>query len=320
MKTNEQTFYYKHNRLQQLRGFCFAAQYGSISRAAKQMGLTHSSVSLQIKALEDDMGRALFTRHGPKITLTADGAHLLEMALPLVDGIQNLHAQFDHEINVKINTELRIAANASGKNFLMPPILRDYLRSHPTIKVVMHYVEHAEAMELLNSGSVDIAILARHDHVPFPKTCEYIPVFYCKPCLITLPDHPLAGRRNLLVSEINRYPLVLPTKALQVIPNLRETFGRTSERNTQLEFINSDTFREYIEAGLVITIAPDIWIRENDFLVATPLSHLFPDTDYGMVRLRNKPMPTKVSDLLDAMRQYALKRANVKSQARLAHA
>lgn len=36
MKSTKQTFYYKHNRLQQLRGFCFAAQYGNITRAAEQ--------------------------------------------------------------------------------------------------------------------------------------------------------------------------------------------------------------------------------------------------------------------------------------------
>lgn len=301
-------FYYKHNRLQQLRGFCFAAQYGNISHAAKSMGLAHTSVSLQIKALEEDIGCVLFKRQGPKIRLTEEGAKLLEMAQPLVDSIHNLYEQFHHEVSVKINSELHIAANASGKNFLLPRILRDYLELYPSIKAVVHYVEHHEAMKLLEKGAADIAILARHDHQPFPKACEYIPIFYCKPCLITLPDHPLAGRKNLLVSEISRYPLALPTKELQVIPNLRETFDAIGKKPTRIEFTNSDTFREYIEAGLVSTVAPDIWMREDDWLVATSLSHLFPDTDYGMVRLRNKTMPKHVRDLLDLMRQHALKR------------
>lgn len=303
-----ENFYYKHNRLQQLRGFCFTAQYGNISRAAKSMGLTHTSVSLQIKALEEDIGCTLFERQGPKIRLTEEGTKLLEMAQPLVDSIHNLYEQFHHEVGVKINSELHIAANASGKNYLLPRILREYLDLYPSIKVVVHYVEHDEAMKLLDSGAADIAILARHDHMPFPKACEYIPIFYCKTCLITLPDHPLAGRKNLLVSEIIRYPLALPTKELQVIPNLRETFTASGSPNNRIEFTNSDTFREYIEAGLVATIAPDIWMRENDWLTATSLAHLFPDTDYGMVRLRNKPMQKNVKNLLDLMRQHALKR------------
>ncbi|MFV2068133.1 MAG: LysR family transcriptional regulator, partial [Pirellulales bacterium] len=46
---------YKHNRLQQLRGFCYAARAGSISKAADRMALSQPSVSLQIQALEREM-------------------------------------------------------------------------------------------------------------------------------------------------------------------------------------------------------------------------------------------------------------------------
>lgn len=315
MPAASQKFYYKSNRLQQLRGFCFAAQFGNISRAAAHLGLSQSSVSLQIKALEEELDCQIFTRIGPRIALTPAGEKLLQMALPLVDGIQDLYDEFHAATKARILSELHVAVNASAKNFLLPPVLREYLGNNADSRVVLHYVEHAEAMDLLKSGTVDIAVLARHDHLPFPKQCEYIPVFYCKSCLITLPDHPLAHRENLSVSEINRYPLVLPSKEMQIIPNLRETFEPTMQHQAQVDFINSDTVREYIEEGLVITIAPDVWVRKQDTLVATPLTHLFPDTDYGMVRMRSKPMPRKVRDLLDVMRAHAIKRPKERKSA-----
>jgi len=85
---------YKQNRLQQLRGFCYAAQEGSISRAAERMYLSQPSVSLQIQALERELETTLFDRNGPKIELTHDGRLLFELAQPLVDGFNHLEETF----------------------------------------------------------------------------------------------------------------------------------------------------------------------------------------------------------------------------------
>ena len=60
-------FYYKQNRLKQLRAFCFTAQFKSMSKAAEQMFLSQPSISLLIQSLEKDLGQKLFIRKGPKI-------------------------------------------------------------------------------------------------------------------------------------------------------------------------------------------------------------------------------------------------------------
>src|SRR5450755_1607005 len=85
---------YKQNRLQQLRGFCYAVRHKSISKAAESMLLSQPSVSMQIKALEREFGAQLFERHGPRITLTHDGGRLYELARPLVDAIDGLENAF----------------------------------------------------------------------------------------------------------------------------------------------------------------------------------------------------------------------------------
>jgi DNA-binding MarR family transcriptional regulator len=82
--------YYKHNRLQQLKGFCYAVQTGSISRAAERMFLSQPSVSLQIQALEKELNVTLFERRGPRIRLTPEGQTLYELSLPLLEGLDTL--------------------------------------------------------------------------------------------------------------------------------------------------------------------------------------------------------------------------------------
>ncbi len=56
-------FYYKNNRLQQIRGFCNTVTYGSLAKAAKILNLTQSSISLQIKTLERDLNTSLIKRN-----------------------------------------------------------------------------------------------------------------------------------------------------------------------------------------------------------------------------------------------------------------
>ena len=88
--TRRLTHAYKGSRLPQLRSFCFAAQAGSVSKAAERMFLSQPTVSLQIQALERELKTALFERRGPRITLTPEGKTLYELALPLVEGIDAL--------------------------------------------------------------------------------------------------------------------------------------------------------------------------------------------------------------------------------------
>ena len=73
--------YYKQNRLKQLRAFCYAAQAGSISKAAETLYLSQPSVSLQIQALERELNTTLFERRGPNIRLTPEGAILPALSL-----------------------------------------------------------------------------------------------------------------------------------------------------------------------------------------------------------------------------------------------
>ena len=81
---------YQHNRHAQLRAFCLAVQLGSISKAAEKLDLAQPTVSLQIQALEQELGELLLERRGPKISPTPAGLALFELALPLVQGMDSL--------------------------------------------------------------------------------------------------------------------------------------------------------------------------------------------------------------------------------------
>ena len=76
--------------LRELRSFCTAARLGGISRAALDLDLGQPTVTTHIRKLEEEMGTALFDRSKRPIRLTPSGAALIELAAPLIEGIDDL--------------------------------------------------------------------------------------------------------------------------------------------------------------------------------------------------------------------------------------
>src|SRR5512136_2103761 len=112
-RTTPSGYRYKQNRFQQLRGFSYAAASGSISKAARRMGLSQPAVSQQIQTLENELGVALFVRRGARIQLTADGRLLYELAVPLIEQLQNLDEQFRSRRSEVDQGHIELAAGTS---------------------------------------------------------------------------------------------------------------------------------------------------------------------------------------------------------------
>ena len=95
IKESRAPLYYKQNRLKQLRAFCMAAKTRSISRAAEQLFQSQSTVTLQIQALEREMGLCLFERRGRRMALTPEGEVLRELAQPLQASLRSRERFWD---------------------------------------------------------------------------------------------------------------------------------------------------------------------------------------------------------------------------------
>src|SRR6185312_14675348 len=91
-------FYYKGNRYKQLRAFVAIAKLGTLARAAESLFLSSPSISLQLQALERELGRQLVERGRRRVTLTRAGQALFEQARPLVEGMDTLDTRFHSAI------------------------------------------------------------------------------------------------------------------------------------------------------------------------------------------------------------------------------
>ena len=99
MAVERKRIYHKRNRLRQLRAFCQVARLSSITQAAESLGVSQPSVSIQVRELENELETGLFDRSGTGIALTRAGKRFVDLAEPLVQGMDELSVTLDASIS-----------------------------------------------------------------------------------------------------------------------------------------------------------------------------------------------------------------------------
>ena len=286
MTDDRRRLYYKQNRLKQLRAFCFAAQSGSISRAAESMFLSQPSISLLIKALEKDLKEPLFERKGPKIKLTKEGSILLDLALPLVEGLESLPEALSERCNNTVSGELNIAAGESTIMYILPKIIKQFKTAFPQIRVQLNNVTGRDGLTMLRAGEVDFAVGSM---LNVPDDIIYIPTLTYDPVLITPLDHALAGKVDVTIEDIGPYGLILPPRHLSTWRMVQLVFQQHRvDFKVALEAGGWEVIKKYVEMGLGVSIVTSICLSEDDNLASIPLNKYFPQRNYGIVVRRGK--------------------------------
>lgn len=295
----ERTVRYKHNRLQQLRGFCFAAREGSISKAAERMYLSQPSVSLQIQALERELDTTLFDRNGPKIELTHDGEMLYELAQPLVDGFNSLEENFQARRNHIERGRLEIAAGGSTIQYVLPPYVDRFVHEHPGIDLKLRNVTGREGLELLRAGEVDFCVGPMLD---IPEDIKFHPIVDYEPMLITPKGHPLAQRKRILPRHISKYPLILPPRHLSTWRQVEFVFAQERlNYEVKLEVGGWEVIKKYVELGMGVSIVMSICIQGNENLEVIPVGEHFPKRTYGVVWRKGKQLSPQARGFIRMM-------------------
>jgi DNA-binding transcriptional LysR family regulator len=294
--------------------FCVVVECRAhISKAAQSLQLSQPSVSMKIRRLERYLKYKLFEKKGTRLNLTLQGQTFYRSisgyAQSLTQFKSIIDAQAGHQVH---NKSLSVLGNMSSFHYLLPKISKHFLDNQSDVQLTLNFGETNQAIEWLHSGDIDIALLPHRAFDEFPKDCEYFPIFFFTPCLITKKDHPLAGKKNLTIQEIAKYNLILPSPDLIVIPNLYEIFPQNQEAKTlKLQMKNIESGRKFVESGLAITISSDIILDEDDpYLVGTSLAHLLPFVNYGILLSKKRNMPQyfkAFKDSCDAVNQLYYK-------------
>lgn len=146
-----------------LRTFIAVVDNASFTRAAERVGRTQSTVSLQIRKLEQNLGRPVFERDGREFLLTPDGEILLNYArqlLHLADEARSRILEPDVEGNVRLGTPEDFAT------VYLPDILARFARTHPRVALEVNCNFSSNLLEGFSKGEYDLVLVKREPQGP----------------------------------------------------------------------------------------------------------------------------------------------------------
>jgi len=274
------------DRLKQLRAFCHAARLGSITRAAEYLYTSQPAVSQQVRALEEELLVTLFERSGPRISLSAPGRRLYAAAMPVVVGMDRLPDTFAERHRGELSGEFRIAAGRTSATYLVPALLKPFLERHPGTRVNVRTGTGRERLDWLRAYEVDIAFGAVDVPPPdlsfhFTTSSRYF--------LITAEDHALAGRESVDLAEAVKYPAIVPPSGT----SLRRAADLVIRQHrlaidAVMEVGGWSVVKRYVEAGVGLSIVPDLCLTERDRVWRAPFDRYFSDRRYGVLMRRDQ--------------------------------
>ena len=176
----------KHASFRQLATFHAVARLGSVSLAADEMHLTQPAVSIQIGTLEESAGTPLLQRTGRGIRLTEAGELLAGYASRILDLWREAGDEMAMLQGVFSGT-LRVGAITTAE-YLLPPILVNFAKAHPKVKVKLQVGNRDEIVRMLAGQEIDIAIMGR----PPAELKTDASAFAKHPmAFLAAPSHPL---------------------------------------------------------------------------------------------------------------------------------
>jgi DNA-binding transcriptional LysR family regulator len=297
-----QRLYYKGNRLKQLRAFSYVVKFGTLARAADALFLSASSVSLQLSALEKELGTRLLERTRPRLALTREGQMLYDIVRPLVEGIENLDQQFRTLRRGLDAGEVNVAAGASTIQYLLPQLVRDYRERFPEVRLQLSNVTGKDGLSLLRSDQVDFAFGSMLD---VPHDLSYEPVHWFDPMLIMPLDHPLAEKADILLQDLSPYGLILPPQRLTTYRLVDLVFQQSKvPYRVAIEVGGWEVIKQYVAMGLGISIVTGICINESDRarLAVRNMRRYFPQRSYGVVVRKGKYLSAQARAFIDLIK------------------
>lgn len=240
-------------QLETLKMFCDLAETESFTRAAQISEVTQSAVSQQISALERHFKSILIERSKKKFRLTREGQVLYDYAKQMIQTYESLQSKLQ-EIKDVISGTIRIATIYSIGLHDLPPYLKKYLKTFPTVNVHVEYRRANQVYDDVLGNVVDLGLVA---YPVRDSKLEMIPLRKDRLVLICHPHHPFAKSSSVKLSVLSGQKFIgfepdIPTR--KAIDKILKDHGVLVQN--VMEFDNIETVKRAVEIDAGIAIVP----------------------------------------------------------------
>ncbi len=217
--------------LRHLRTLLMLARTGSLTETGRQLHLTQSAISYQIKALEDHYGVRLFERKANPPRFTPAGRRLLDLA----QDVQRLVVDAEHDLEKVARSEagqLRISVGCHSSFDWLLPANEHFRNRYPDIELDFIMGWQAEPVELLRQGAADMVVLS--EPMEAPDVVQF-PLFSFEIVAVLPKEHPLLAKPYLTATDFAGETLItypLPDHRLDLVHKVLRPAGIDTRRRT----------------------------------------------------------------------------------------
>lgn len=254
--------------LRQLKYFVRIAETLNFSEASRTLYVTQSTLSQQIKSLEDELGSLLFQRDSHSVTLTESGQMLLPLARQTLMDASSCKEQIK-DLQEMLTGELNIGVTYSFSPILTETV-KNFMKEYPGVKLNIQYKNMEELMGLLRRREVDF-VLSFKSNRPYDEI-ESHNLFEDKLSVIMRKDHALASKSSISIGDLTKHRLAFPAKGLQARNAIEKYIDLEASRlNVCLEINEANILLDIVQHNNVFTILSEATIRGREMLKAIPL-------------------------------------------------
>ena len=289
--------------LRQIRSFLSIAETLHFGRTAELIHLSQPALSLQIKALEEEVGVRLFERNRRKTTLTAAGLAFRDDAAAALSQLEQAKRSARLAANGKLGL-LRIGFISTVGSEIVPNIVRLFRALNPEVEFSLRAIPTADQVQMLESGSLDIGFF----RLPIGghSALEVVTVHRERFVLVVPASHKLATRKRVRLSEVSGQNFVLYERAYApgfhdlifgmlrdagIVPNISQTAAELS------------MLISLVDAHMGVAILPLSAVKHSvASVVACDILDRIPMSEIGMAVRKGTRAP-----VVDNFRSFALK-------------
>lgn len=244
----------------QLKTFLRIVDTNSFTSAASSLGYAQSTVTTQIKNLEEELRTPLFERIGKAVNLTSEGKLLVPYARQVLQIERSILNDLSPATN--ISGHLVIGAAESLCNLLVPKIVRQFKLNYPGVNIEIRFGNSGIFPDLLKRGEIDLAFsigrrIEGSDFISYVQRRERM-------CLLVNPMHPLAHADKVTIETISQYPLLLTSRSCAYRSVLsRMAKDKSLPLNIALETGNVQALKQFATSGIGITFLPYVAVEDS---------------------------------------------------------
>ncbi len=245
--------------LRQLKYFIKAKELLNFTEAARVLNISQSTLSQQIKQLEDELGVLLFNRIGKRVILTEAAEMFSEYALQSIDKanqglllLKDLNELNTGKITIGVIYSMRIP---------FAKALIQFAKQYPRINVQVVFGTTKDLLEQLNLHHFDF-VLAFYEKVKHPRF-KYQTLLTSNMVLVTAKRSPLASKSSISLKDVAKLPLALPFNGYSTVQFFIESFGQKKlEPNICMEINDIPTLFEIVKTGHWHTILSETSVND----------------------------------------------------------